>query len=115
MIGRNVPAIPRLLKTAVGHRGPLHSFLFAGIFTALFVFLIHTTPATGIAFFAGYVSHILLDALNPQRVPAFWPLKLRIGIGLVNSCGILERYLFMPAVFLCLVWILYPVGKNLRI
>lgn len=111
-LGRTVPVIPRLLNTTVGHRGPFHSLLFAGLFTAAFAALVHMDLPLCASFFAGYVSHLVLDAFNFQRVPLLWPLKARIGIGLVNSCSALERYVVLPAVFLCFVWLAFPLVKN---
>lgn len=111
-VGRIVPIIPRLLNTCAGHRGPFHSLLFTGLFTAAFAVLVHANLPLCASFFAGYVSHLIMDALNPQRVPLLWPLKARVGIGIVNPCGALERYVVMPAAFLCFVWLAFPLAEK---
>lgn len=112
IVGRTVPVLPLLLKTAVGNRGALHSLLSAAFFTVLFALIAHAGLLLCLSFLAGYVSHVLLDALNPQRVPLFWPLGLRVGIGLVNPCGVLERYFVTPVVLLFFVWLVYPLVRS---
>lgn len=40
----------------------------------------------GLAVFVGAISHIVLDAINKEGVPLFWPIsKKRFGIGLITT------------------------------
>jgi inner membrane protein len=112
-IGRAVPVLPRVLKTAVGHRGVLHSLVGAVFMTLLFFLLFqHENVAyLTVPFLIGYLSHIAADAFNPPKVPLLWPLGWRFGIGLVNPCGILERAIVVPGLFLLFVFLAYQPGK----
>lgn len=60
------------------HRGPTHSITMALVFTAIFYFLArHFIPADalaiGVGVFAGYLSHLVLDALNVSGQELLWP------------------------------------------
>lgn len=112
-IGRAVPVLPRVLKTAVGHRGVLHSLVGAAFLTLLFALLFRNEAHLVVSFLAGYLSHVFMDTLNPQKVPLFWPLQWRVGVGLVTTSGFLERFVVTPALFFLLVWFVYSAGKIL--
>ena len=51
------------------------------------------------AFLAGYFSHLFLDALTPEGVPLLWPLKVKIGLPLVKTGGMIEKLVVFPALF----------------
>ncbi|MFC7116135.1 metal-dependent hydrolase [Natronoarchaeum sp. GCM10025703] len=73
-VGGVVPDIDFLFPAAFEwpfvHRGVTHTLLVATIATAL-IAVRHR--ATGTAFGAGYVSHLLIDATTPQGVPFLYP------------------------------------------
>lgn len=108
-LGRIVLPASWATQKIIGHRGPLHSLLAAVIVALLAVTTIPFTH-TMIWFYAiiaGYVSHLLLDALNPQGVPFFWPLPIRVRIPIARTGGIIERLLVMPGCFVVCIWMLY--------
>jgi inner membrane protein len=86
-LGRLFPFISKPLERHFGHRTITHSFLGWAIGTMIAMaisvavsFLIPNNQAslTGIfryplAFSMGYLSHLLLDMMNPTGVPLFWP------------------------------------------
>jgi membrane-bound metal-dependent hydrolase YbcI (DUF457 family) len=107
--------ISRLLQTLVRHRGVTHSLLLVGVLA----YLGHLgtrqgllEPWTSQAFLAGYVSHLVLDALTAEAVPGLlWPFsKAAVGLARVPLLGWLacksgdagERFLWRPALLLAL-------------
>lgn len=109
-IGSRVPASVAV-KLVAGHRGVFHSLLAAAVFgLALFFYLRFKAQAyvfLAFSFAAGYISHLLLDALTPEGVPFLWPAKLRFGLPLVGTGGIVERRVVLPALVLLFCVVLY--------
>ncbi|WP_322801514.1 metal-dependent hydrolase [Thermoflexus sp.] len=56
------------------HRGPTHSLALAVLWSLLGA-LLWKEPRLAGAWAAGYLSHLLLDALTPQGIPWLWPLS----------------------------------------
>ena len=105
-LGRLVAPASWAVKVTIGHRGPLHSLLGAGmafILASLFMRsgYAHLIPMV----VAGYMSHLFMDSLNPQGVPWFWPLKTHLRIPLIQTGGILERLVVTPAMLVLCVWL----------
>lgn len=69
MLGRRVPVLPKLLK----HRGVTHSLLFAALMVPL-----------NFGLSVGCVIHLLLDMLNPEGVPLFWPIPVSARIPVLS-------------------------------
>ena len=97
-IGRKIPG-SFLFKFLFGHRGFFHSLLAAGLFyLALFLVADH---AVAQLMAAGYISHLLLDALTPSGVPFLYPIKKRYSLDLIKTGGIREyAFLFAMVVIL---------------
>lgn len=95
-LGRKVLPVSLALGAAIGNRGPLHSALAC----AVLVFLLYVwLPAhAGVlpAVAAGYLSHLLLDALNPGGVPFLWPWKKRFRVAFCMVGSLPERVLSFP-------------------
>lgn len=112
-VGSRVPASVAV-KLVAGHRGVFHSLLAAALFgLALFLYLRFKAPAytfLAFPFAAGYISHLLLDALTPEGVPFFWPFKLRFGLPLVGTGGFIERWVVVPALAILFCFLLYQAG-----
>jgi inner membrane protein len=105
-IGCKVPILSWLIRVTVGHRGVFHSLLAALVFSAT-LSLFPLLESYFWPLFYGYVSHLLMDALNPEGVPLFWPLPIRVSIPLVHmhTGGVIEKLVFGPvvAVVFCMI------------
>jgi len=98
----------RPIQWITKHRGMIHSIIFA-IFLSVVIASINQWA--GVGFFAGYLSHITLDALTRHGVALFWPFtrwKIRFGI---KSGGVLEQIIFV----LLLLGDIFIVGRFLFI
>jgi inner membrane protein len=80
------------LHRTVGHRTLTHSLLGIAVFVALASILAPLSSDLFFALVAGYVSHLVADALNTKGVPLLWPVgwRLRLLPGGVRSGGIAE-------------------------
>jgi membrane-bound metal-dependent hydrolase YbcI (DUF457 family) len=88
----NVPGMNRTIKGAFGHRGFSHWLLTAA---AIYVAVGRVQPAASgipLAAAAGWLSHIILDALNKPGVPAFWPLPWRLRLAAVKTGGTGDQF-----------------------
>jgi len=101
-LGRRLPGVSHLIRWSLGHRGPTHSLFFVsllvfGVMAAMSalgtpVRWVHFTGASatgwvsvcGLSFLIGVLSHLLADAPNPQGVPLFWPLPVRVRFPLLR-------------------------------
>lgn len=68
-----------LIKGVLGHRGGTHSLAMSFVFTIclaipLTIFFGNQADWVIWAIWAGYLSHLFADMLNPSGVPLFWPL-----------------------------------------
>lgn len=62
----------RPIQWIVKHRGVFHSFTFAVVVAFILAFYL---PVVALPFFLGYSSHLLGDALTPEGIRPYWPLK----------------------------------------
>ena len=81
----------RPLQWVTKHRGVLHS-LVAGLLLSLIIGGFNLWA--GFGFFAGYVSHLVLDCFTCMGLKVFWPLGFRVR-GFVRSGGWVEDVLFV--------------------
>lgn len=110
-LGRIIPIASWAVKTVVGHRGPLHSLLCVGIAYLLAVLFLHSgyTHLNPLVVAAGYFSHIVVDSLNPQGCPWFWPLNVHIKIPLTQTGSILEKLVVLPALGIIFFYNAWPI------
>lgn len=111
-VGQKLPGVSHAGELVFGHRQAFHSLPAAiGFLVAAFVFSksVHLPSYFAFAGFAGYLSHLLLDTLNPAGVPWLWPLKIRLRVPLFQTGGILERALVFPTLLLAS---LFLAGRN---
>jgi inner membrane protein len=90
-ISRKIPVIPRILSIFAKHRGIFHSVFLAAAFAAI-VWMFSKTY--GLALFAGYFSHLLIDGFTKSGVNLLHPIsQLRIA-GPIETGKIWEWVLF---------------------
>ena len=95
-----VPLGMRVL--GIRHRGMTHSllalaiFALAGQLAGLALGAAHLGSYLGL----GYGLHLVLDALNPSKVPLLWPNRRRWGIGLIRTGSLAEMLLLCGLVIL---------------
>lgn len=115
-LGGRVFPVSAALSLTVGHRGPLHSLLGAALACAGSFFVLkvlHLDPLLLCAVAVGYVSHLLLDGLNPQGVPLLWPCKKRLRVPLCQTGGWFERMAFYPLAAVAVWTLLAAKGVTL--
>ncbi|ACX51854.1 membrane-bound metal-dependent hydrolase [Ammonifex degensii KC4] len=104
-IGRKARPVSAGLRLLAGHRGAMHSLLAALAVSAVLGSLLRgLVPGAFLLVLAGYLSHLLLDTLNPAGVPWLWPLKVRVGVPLVGVGSVFERLVLVPLLFLLCAW-----------
>lgn len=101
--GRTSVLVSSALNTIVGHRGFFHSVLGLVAVTGLIAFISWSWLPVGFVsqtliplLGAGYLSHLLLDALTPGGVPLLWPYRLNFRIPIVKTGSLLERLVVLP-------------------
>src|SRR3989338_440816 len=75
ILGRRILPLSFLLKILFGHRKFFHSFLFLAIIAFPFFFV---SVSLVYIFLLAAGSHLLLDALTPEGIMPFYPMKMRI-------------------------------------
>lgn len=85
----NIPGASQQIKGAFGHRGFSH-WLWTPLAAVILARSVAPPWLLG-AFLAGWVSHIMLDALA-AGVPAFWPFG-RLTLAHVKTGGNLDRFI----------------------
>jgi inner membrane protein len=105
-LGRLVPIASWMIKKIVGHRGPLHSLLGAGAAFLLASVLLRISGHAHLAapIVAGYISHLVMDSLNPQGVPWLWPVKTHFKIPIAQTGSFIEKLVVTPVLLvLCMI------------
>lgn len=115
-VGSIVPIISWAIKKTIGHRGPLHSLLGAGVFSILIyiaskLWTSYIIPADILQLIiVGYISHLAMDSFNPQGVPWLWPItKKHFSIPLVRTGSILENWVVNPAMLILCAALYWPI------
>ncbi|MBR9703375.1 metal-dependent hydrolase [Candidatus Woesearchaeota archaeon] len=101
-IGRRVKPVAWLAR----HRGFFHSLFGAAILTGLYEVILRTsgyvnTPLPAY-FFAGFLSHLILDASTKEGIQPFYPAKKKIK-GQKRTGSLLE-WIFLLAMLAVLIW-----------
>jgi membrane-bound metal-dependent hydrolase YbcI (DUF457 family) len=87
------------------HRGILHTLIAC---TLISLIIASIKRWVGVAFFAGYLIHLLLDTTTKDGVKLFWPLNFKAK-GLIRSGKTLEDTIFV----LTLLTNIFLVGKTI--
>lgn len=110
-ISNKHPVISFVVRLVTTHRGITHTLLALLIFAGLLYFPVR---ALGIApviwsyygLITGYMSHLILDMLNPEGIPLFFPIKFKISIFKIKTGGIGE-YIVRLILFISVIWLFY--------
>jgi inner membrane protein len=112
LIGRGCRPLARWLERRVGHRTLTHSLLGLALATLPAVPLVLVDWHWLLAFFLGYLSHLLLDAANPPGVPLFYPGPVRAvfpGRATLRPVEGSRGELVLCAGFLLVLAVLWPL------
>jgi inner membrane protein len=96
-LGKRVEPFSTVISLVFRHRGFFHSLAFVCIvyFGMRYIFSKEIAAAAA----SGYFSHLLLDAITPEGIRPFWPLKLRVK-GAIPTNSIIEFLLLLIIVLL---------------
>jgi len=114
LIGRFLRPIAAYIKRKLGHCQATHSLLglvTLGLITAP---LIYANLFWWVALFSGYLSHLLIDAVNKSGVPLFYPSPIRAVMPKPEKWRIAvgtkaETIVF--AIILIAVFALFPINR----
>lgn len=89
-----------IIRTFFGHRGFTHSMLCYALLSMGVFFLSGMIPGgyggyITKGFMIGYLSHLILDMLNPMGVPLLFPNKKMVSIAGIKTGGFLENFVFL--------------------
>lgn len=99
ILGRIIPLLSYFTK----HRKFFHSIIFLVI--CVIALSVVSTQNHVLAFTAGFLGHLVLDALTPMGVQPFWPSEAKIK-GFVKVGGVLEKLIFVVFIGL-FIWLLF--------
>ncbi len=97
-IGKKIKPVSFLINVFLGHRGIFHSVFLPVLISLLILLLSHEAA---IAFFAGYLSHLVLDSLTPEGVMFLYPFSKRRTKGFIRTGSLVENILFILLLVLC--------------
>jgi len=99
-IGKKVKPLSFLINIFLGHRGIFHS-VFLLILISLLIML--ASYEITIAFFVGYLSHLILDSLTPEGVMFFYPFSKKKTKGFIRTGSLWENIFFFILIILCYI------------
>ena len=102
-LGKKIKPVSFLINIFLGHRGIFHS-LFLLILISMVIAIINIEIA--VAFFIGYLSHLVLDSLTPEGVMFFYPFSNRRTKGFIRTGSLFENIFFILLLALCFYMII---------
>jgi len=99
-VGRKIKPVSFLINLFFRHRGIFHS-VFVLILISLLIMLVSHEIA--IAFFIGYLSHLILDSLTPKGVMLFYPFSKKRTKGFIRTGSLWENIFFFVLIILCYI------------
>ncbi|MGB9859485.1 MAG: metal-dependent hydrolase [Moorellaceae bacterium] len=110
-MGRKVPVSYGAYLVA-GHRGIFHSLIGAVGAALLALAALHkwapVYSSLWLPLAAGYLSHLVLDSLNPSGVPWLWPLEIRVSIPLVRTGSMWEKLFVELPLYVVIALMIIP-------
>lgn len=98
-IGRKFGFFSKIINFIFGHRNFFHSLLFIVLIYIIFSFF---SDLVAISFLIATSSHLILDALTPEGITPFYPLKYRIR-GFIRTGKLSEKLLFFLFIGLIII------------
>lgn len=92
-LGSKVKLASKAIYKTAGHRGMFHAPLLYVIAYAAICIYAPKYQDLALAFFGGCMSHLLLDSLNVQGIPVFWPFKSKLSLMQIKVGGKTETML----------------------
>jgi len=102
-LGKKIKPISFLINILLGHRGIFHS-PFLLILISMVIAIINIEIA--VAFFIGYLSHLVLDSLTPEGVMFFYPFSKKRTKGFIRTGSLWENIFFILLLVLCFYMLL---------
>jgi len=99
LINSKIPIIPHILSIFIKHRGIFHSIYFAILLPGLIWFFIN--KSYGVALFAGYLSHLLMDGFTKAGVNLLHPLSHLKIEGPIETGKIAEHVILVILIGIC--------------
>ena len=88
--------ILRPIQVFFEHRGPLHSYTAAVLFSIILTFFI---PSFSLPFFLGYSFHLFADSFTVRGIRPFWPFKFHTE-GSIRSGKLIDKVVFYTFVII---------------
>lgn len=98
------------LNKLFGHRGFIHSPLLCIVITVL-LYLCHCPVWLWAGFGLGFLSHLVLDSLNPSGIPWLWPYKKRFHLLNIKT-NTMPEYLVLTVLLVAFAVILTTAVKG---
>ena len=99
-LGRKLGLIAKIINFIFGHRGFIHSLLFALILYFIVRSYLNIELVYGIVL--GFAGHLILDSLTVEGIRPFYPLKLRVK-GFIRTSGLAEK-LIKLCIFVLIIY-----------
>ncbi|MFH1786890.1 MAG: metal-dependent hydrolase [archaeon] len=99
-LGRKVRPLSDIISWLAGHRGWIHSFSgFAVAMVIVGMLSLAFAERIFLPFFAGYMSHLALDAMTKEGVALFYPFWNKKISGPIRTGSLTEKILFAIILF----------------
>ena len=116
-ISNRHPVVSFFTRLFTTHRGFTHSLL-SMVITGSLVYIISSAIVPNLknpvcsGYLLGYLSHLILDMLNPKGVPLFFPCKVKISLAGIKTGGITEAVIRLALVVVIIAegYLIYKGG-----
>lgn len=93
ILGKALFPVSWLTKHFIGHRTVFHSVLTWTSVIAVTALAFPESTSYTAALMLGTASHLILDLMNPSGLMLFWPIPIRLGLGICRSGGVIDKAL----------------------
>lgn len=113
-VSHKAPFISFITRLFTTHRGFTHSLLALAIFGSILYPVTQFGNLVRYLYYGliiGYLSHLILDMLNPEGIPLFFPIKFKISFAKIRTGGKMES-LFRWGLFVIIAISLLKYFRN---